>query len=219
MVRFAMYNEPTGGEAYWQERQNVRPDAQERYTVLLGETTPGGLPPDIFASRARHWLGVQVVGQPEDARILLVELPSAWKPDPVNAVINTSATVSKRAILPRNPRERHLVLALLIMFLAGTVIACAEVVRWWKGRMEQFEPPPLANLITYVPGPDRRWHVTEVLPLPVAEKLRSIRQHFAHFVESTDKGHPKEDGAEPEGQQFVELVSSEPSEVHSESKS
>ncbi len=35
-LHFMMYNEPYGGAAYWRETQNVRPDAEGGYTVLLG---------------------------------------------------------------------------------------------------------------------------------------------------------------------------------------
>jgi len=48
-LHFAMYNEPYGGSAHWQETQNVHPDAEGGYTVLLGETTMGGLPADLVA--------------------------------------------------------------------------------------------------------------------------------------------------------------------------
>lgn len=79
---------------------------------------------------------------------------------------------------------------LSIMFLLGTAMACRELVKWWKARMEQYEPPPLANLITYVPGPERRWRAAEVLRFLVAEKIRSIRGRFEHFFQSIDKDRP-----------------------------
>lgn len=178
-VRFTIYNEPDGGEAYWREIQDVRPDASGRYTVLLGETTLGGLPPDTFASRGSHWLGIQPFAQPEQPRILLVELPSTWKADP----INSSPPIRKRTMLPSKPAERHLALALLVMFLVGTAMACWEVVKWWKGRMEQYEPPPLASLINYVPGPERRWRATQVLCFPFSH-IRAIRERLLHPVQS-----------------------------------
>jgi len=184
-VRFAMYDEPNGGQAYWQETQNVGPDSSGHYTVLLGETTLGGLPPDIFTSRGKHWLGVRASGEPEQPRILLVELPSAWKPDPINWNIHTSAPIGKRAILPSGPTERRLTLILLIMFIAGTAMSYWEVVRWWKARMEQYEPPPLANLISYIPGPKRRWRATQVLWFPLG-RLRAIRGRLQPSVRRID---------------------------------
>jgi hypothetical protein len=196
-VRFTIYDQPDGGEAYWRETQNVRPDARGRYTVLLGETTLGGLPPEIFGSRGRHWLGVRASGHPEQPRILLVELPSAWKPDP----ITSSAPIRERAILPSDPTERRLVLILLIMFLAGTALAYAEVAEWWKRRAELYGEPPLIDPLSSVPGPgkpvpdkpgpDKAGHTGEMLRFPLAEKFRSIRGRFQHFIQNSDSDRPK----------------------------
>src|SRR5438874_4546093 len=54
------------------------------------------------------------------------------------------------AILPSDRTERYLLPILLIMFVFGVALACIEVVNWWKARLAQFRPPPLAKLITYV---------------------------------------------------------------------
>jgi hypothetical protein len=180
-----MYQAPDGGdEAYWQETQDVHPDAQGRYTVLLGETTLGGLPADIFTSSGRHWLGVRPSGQPEQPRILLVELPSAWKADAIDS--SAPAPIRKSAILPVAPGERYVALGLLIMFLVGTAMACAEVVKWWKARTELYGEGPLANLFSSVPGPDKRQRTTKVLRLPLAVRFRSIRWRFQHSSQSID---------------------------------
>jgi hypothetical protein len=71
------------------------------------------------------------------------------------------------AVLPSDPTERRLLPILLMMFVAGLVLACTEVVNWWKARMTQFPPPPLAKLITYVREADGHWHTTHVLWFPV----------------------------------------------------
>jgi hypothetical protein len=184
-VRFTMYQAPDGGdEAYWQETQDVHPDAQGRYTVLLGETTLGGLPADIFTSYGRHWLGVRPSGQPEQPRILLVELPSAWKADAIDS--SAPAPIRKSAILPVAPGERYVALGLLIMFLVGTAMACAEVVKWWKARTELYGERPLANLFSSVPSPDKRQRTTKVFRLPLAVRFRSIRWRFQHSSQSID---------------------------------
>ena len=162
-VRFTVYDQPYGGEACWQETQSVHPDAQGRYAVLLGETTPGGLPPDIFASLGTHWLEVQLAGQPTRPRIQLTELPS---PTPQSDAIR-SGTPSLQAAMPTRSSDRYLVLVLLSMFLAGMVLACSETIKWWKGRMEQYWPPPFASLIDYVRGPGPRWYATHVLGFPL----------------------------------------------------
>lgn len=49
--------------------------------MLLGASHPDGLPPDLFNTGAARWLGVQVqvLGAPEQPRILLVSVPYAMK--------------------------------------------------------------------------------------------------------------------------------------------
>ena len=191
-VRFTIYKEPDGGdEAYWQETQDVHPDVQGRYTVLLGDTTLGGLPADIFTSSGRHWLGVRPSGQPEQPRILLVELPSAWKAD----AIDSSAPIPQKTILPSAPRERYVALGLLIMFLAGAAMACAEVVKWWKRRTELYGEGPLTNLFSSATGPDKLRGKAGVLRFPLAVNFRSIRWRFQHSSQSinvdSDNDQPK----------------------------
>lgn len=66
-------------------------------------------------------------------------------------------------ILPIKPSDRLLGLICLIMFVAGVVLACQEVVRWWKTRMERTESPPLPRLITYELDSNKRWRPTRVL--------------------------------------------------------
>ena len=82
----------------------MHPDAEGGYTVLLGETTLGGLPADIVAPGGIHWLGVQVSGQPEQPRMLLVELPSALKSDPINS--RPAAASRGRRCGPPSQRKR-----------------------------------------------------------------------------------------------------------------
>ena len=78
-VTFSLYQEQQGGSPLWLETQNVRPNSTGHYTVLLGSTTSQGLPTSIFASGEAHWLGVQVQGQEEQPRVLLVSAPYALK--------------------------------------------------------------------------------------------------------------------------------------------
>jgi hypothetical protein len=78
-ITFALYSEQTGGAALWQETQNATADSGGHYTALLGSTKPDGLPPDLFTSEQARWVGVQVSGQPEQPRVLLVAVPYAMK--------------------------------------------------------------------------------------------------------------------------------------------
>ena len=78
-VTFLLYKDEQGGAPLWLESQNVTPDKKGRYTVTLGATTSGGLPTDVFANGEARWLAVQVVGQAEQERVLLVAVPYALK--------------------------------------------------------------------------------------------------------------------------------------------
>ncbi len=78
-VTFALYSEQTGGAALWLETQNVTADSNGRYVALLGSTKPEGLPTDLFTTEQARWVGVQVSGQAEQPRALLVSAPYALK--------------------------------------------------------------------------------------------------------------------------------------------
>ena len=78
-ITFALYAEQTGGAPLWQETQNVTADSGGRYSALLGATKTEGLPAELFTSEQAHWVGVQVEGQPEQPRVLLVSAPYALK--------------------------------------------------------------------------------------------------------------------------------------------
>src|SRR5271166_5631313 len=78
-VTFAIYKQQDGGAPVWQETQNVTPEASGQYSVVLGSTTATGLPGDLFSQQEQRWLGVQVQGQTEQARVLLVAVPYAFE--------------------------------------------------------------------------------------------------------------------------------------------
>jgi len=78
-VTFAIYKEQNEGSPLWFETQNVNTDAKGNYTVQLGATMPTGLPLDVFTSGEARWLGVQINGGEEQARILLLSVPYALK--------------------------------------------------------------------------------------------------------------------------------------------
>jgi Chaperone of endosialidase len=78
-ITFTLYSEPSGGAPLWLETQNVTADSTGHYTVLLGSTKPDGLPAELFTSEQARWVGVQVSGQAEQPRVLLVSAPYALK--------------------------------------------------------------------------------------------------------------------------------------------
>ncbi len=80
-ITFAIYRDRDGGPTLWMESQNVELDEAGHYTVLLGSETKDGLPLDIFQTDEPRWLGlhVQLPGEVEQPRILLVSVPYAYK--------------------------------------------------------------------------------------------------------------------------------------------
>src|SRR5271157_1515139 len=91
-VTFAIYKQQDGGAPVWQETQNVTPEASGQYSVVLGGTTATGLPGDLFSQQEQRWLGVQVQGQTEQARVLLVAVPYAFEAVEAQRLAGHSAT-------------------------------------------------------------------------------------------------------------------------------
>jgi hypothetical protein len=78
-VTFALYKDQESGAPLWLETQNVQADNKGNYTVLLGSSKPEGLPVDLFSSNQARWLGVQISGQTDQPRVLLLSVPYALK--------------------------------------------------------------------------------------------------------------------------------------------
>ena len=78
-ITFAIYKQQDGGAPLWQETQNVIPDANGQYNVMLGSTKSEGVPADLFSDQDQRWLGVKIEGQPEQARVLMVSVPYAFR--------------------------------------------------------------------------------------------------------------------------------------------
>src|SRR5580700_1187770 len=78
-VTFSLYKDQQAGSPLWVETQNVQADAAGHYTAMLGSATTEGVPLEVFSSGEAQWLGVQIQGQPAQARVLLVSVPYALK--------------------------------------------------------------------------------------------------------------------------------------------
>jgi hypothetical protein len=112
---FAIYNEQEGGTPFWTEEQNVELDANGNYTVLLGATKNGGVPPELFAAGEARWLQVKFYAPDEIdlPRVLLVSVPYALKaadsdtlggkPASAYALAGSSALVQPEAAQPVQP--------------------------------------------------------------------------------------------------------------------
>ncbi|HJT01178.1 MAG TPA: hypothetical protein VJ756_18945 [Terriglobales bacterium] len=78
-VTFLLYKSQEGGAPLWIETQNVKIDSTGHYTAFIGSTKTDGLPIELFSSGEARWLGVQVEGQLEQPRVLLLSVPYALK--------------------------------------------------------------------------------------------------------------------------------------------
>jgi len=78
-VTFALYKQQADEEPLWTETQRVEVDEQGSYTALLGATQPTGIPVEVFRSDEARWLSVQVQGQEQRPRTVLVSVPYALK--------------------------------------------------------------------------------------------------------------------------------------------
>jgi hypothetical protein len=78
-VTFALYKQETDEEPLWKETQKLEVDKQGGYTALIGATQPSGVPEELFRSDEARRLGVQIQGEPQGPRILLVSVPYALK--------------------------------------------------------------------------------------------------------------------------------------------
>jgi hypothetical protein len=78
-ITFLLYQQEQGGSPLWLETQNVQADSRGHYPVQLGARLPNGVPNDIFVSGEARWLGIQIAGQSEAARVMLLSVPYAMK--------------------------------------------------------------------------------------------------------------------------------------------
>lgn len=78
-LTFLLYKEESGGAPLWMETQNVQADKNGHYSALLGSANGQGLPADVFMTGEARWLAVQVSGQAEQARTVLLSVPYALK--------------------------------------------------------------------------------------------------------------------------------------------
>ena len=80
-VTLAVYRDEQGGDALWQEAQNVVVDTDGRYNVMMGSTTTEGLPLDLFTAGEPRWLGVRFNrgAEVEQPRVQLASVPYALK--------------------------------------------------------------------------------------------------------------------------------------------
>jgi len=87
-ITFSIYANQEGGTPLWMETQNLELDAHGHYAVLLGSSQSAGLPLNLFATGEPRWLGakLELPGEVEQARVLLVSVPYALKASDADTV-------------------------------------------------------------------------------------------------------------------------------------
>ena len=78
-LTFEIYTVETGGTPIYVENQNIAPDAQGKFSVLLGSGSTNGLPTDIFSDNTARWLAVKLPDGTEQSRVMLVAVPYSMK--------------------------------------------------------------------------------------------------------------------------------------------
>jgi hypothetical protein len=91
-LTFALYDAADASTPLWVEQQLVALDAAGRYAAFVGATLPDGIPLDFVASGAARWLGVQVNGEPEQPRTMLVSVPYALRAQEAETLAGKSAS-------------------------------------------------------------------------------------------------------------------------------
>jgi hypothetical protein len=75
---FAIYEQQEGGAPLWQEVQNVELDDRGNFLALVGSSSNGGIPPELFTGEKMLWLGEQVLvpDEAERPRMRLISTPA-----------------------------------------------------------------------------------------------------------------------------------------------
>ena len=97
VAMFLVYGDAQSSEPIWTETQNVYPDRNGHYSVVLGSATGQGLPEQLFIAGQERWLAVQTPGEPESLRTPLAPVP-----------YGPQAAGVERSIAKRNWRNRLL---------------------------------------------------------------------------------------------------------------
>jgi hypothetical protein len=118
----------------------VEVDARGHYSAQLGANTQDGLPTDDFTSGEARWLGIQIAGQTEQPRVLLLAVPYALKA----ADASTIGGLPPSAFVRANPE----ILAGTGQSPRGSISQAAST----AGPKAPLAPSTLLNVETVSPG-------------------------------------------------------------------
>ena len=155
-VTFYLYQDSQGGAPLWMETQNVQPDKFGHYSVALGSASSQGLPANVFANGEARWLGVQVHGQEEQARVLLMSVPYALKaldaetiggkPASAFMMVPTSNSKSEPPVLPPGTITGSGTADFVPMFTGATTIGNSKIFQTVGGNVGIATTTPAAKL-------------------------------------------------------------------------
>jgi hypothetical protein len=80
-VTLSIYADQEGGAPLWQETQTITVDAQGRYSLFLGASSPDGIPGAVFGTGEAKWLGTvfERAGEVEGPRVRITSVPYALR--------------------------------------------------------------------------------------------------------------------------------------------
>ena len=102
-ITLRLYAEESSDMVLWEETQHVMPDAEGRYSVLLGSTRPDGMPLEVFQSSEPRWVGTTIegMGEKEGPRIRFVSVPYALRASDADTLNGVPASAFVRSDDPR----------------------------------------------------------------------------------------------------------------------
>ncbi|HSP15381.1 MAG TPA: hypothetical protein VLV78_11580 [Thermoanaerobaculia bacterium] len=78
-ISISLYADRKSKDALWVEEQTITPDKDGQYAINIGATEESGIPDNVFASGTARWIGVAVVGEDEQPRVMVISVPYAVK--------------------------------------------------------------------------------------------------------------------------------------------
>ncbi len=90
---FSIYVQLRDVQPIWTEEQAVSLDADGRYAAYVGATLPGGIPIELLSGPSQaHWVGVAVLGEPEQFRMMMAAYPYAAHSSEADTLTGRKAT-------------------------------------------------------------------------------------------------------------------------------
>ncbi|MEA2626374.1 MAG: hypothetical protein QOD06_2419 [Candidatus Binatota bacterium] len=108
-VRFAVYSKEDGGEPVWNETQDVVLGTDGDYHVLLGSTSPAGLPSDLFSPGTSSWLAVEPLSGAAEPlpRILIATIAAPSEKEPTDSAAASDGRVGEPSrVEPATPAKK-----------------------------------------------------------------------------------------------------------------